>query len=63
MKTYTEQEYISMIRAIAWANDWEYVGNKYDDGDLLELLSDLNFNFPLTIQSLQVLNDSYKLAN
>ena len=61
-RQFTEQEYITAIRAVAMANDWSFV-NRYADGDLLELLSECDFKMALLVKSLQVLNDSEKLAN
>lgn len=61
-RQFTEQEYITAIRLVAMANDWSFV-DRYADGDLLELLSDCDFKMALVVKSLQVLNDSEKLAH
>ena len=58
---YSEQEYISVMRALAWANDWSCV-DAYADGDLLELLSECEYKMPIIVKSLKVLNDSHNLA-
>lgn len=56
----TEQELIQAIRKHAEANynkGWDVVVEAYDDGDLLEELSENNMLYTKTIQSLQATID------
>jgi H2-forming N5,N10-methylenetetrahydromethanopterin dehydrogenase-like enzyme len=56
----TEQQMIQAIRAYAealYSKGWDIVVEAYDDGDLLEELSQNDMNLTKTIQSLQVMID------
>jgi hypothetical protein len=58
-----EQVLISFIRKYAMDNytkGWDVVVECFEDGDILEYLSETDFDLPKTIKSMQDYVDAYK---